>query len=232
MVKVIGEGIGQEMSIRLIIFDLDGTLADTAADMADALNAVLPPSIAPVSLDEARMVMGGGTDTLAARFGSNRSDVERRDFRKRFAAEYARRLAVHTRLYPGVRATLRKLGVFSKVVLSNRTTALTVPVLERFNLRPYFLDVIGMDSGAGMKPSAEPVLHVLARFSSRPNEAVIVGDCANDIDAGRAAGVCTVAATYGYGVDRSLIERADFVIDRFSKLLEVIRQLDSASPPH
>jgi len=92
------------------------------------------------------------------------------------------------------------------------------------------VDVIGGDSGAGMKPSPGPVLHALGRFAVKPDEAIVVGDCTYDIDAGRAAGVRTVAVTYGYGVDRSFAERADFVIDRFPLLLRVIAQLDC--PPH
>ena len=218
------------MSVKLIIFDLDGTLADTAADMADALNDVLPCNVAPVSVEEARMVMGGGEDTLAKRLGPEGSAADRREFGKRFAGAYAARLSVHTKLYPGVRATLGRMSVYAKAVLSNRTTALVLPVLERFRLRPYFLYVAGRDSGAGMKPSPEPVLDMLDRVPAKPHETVIVGDCFHDIDAGRAAGVRTVAATYGYGVDRSFVERADFVIDRFPQLLRVIAQLDSAVP--
>ena len=66
------------MSVKLIIFDLDGTLADTAADMADALNDVLPCNVAPVSVEEARMVMGGGEDMLAKRLDPERSAADRR----------------------------------------------------------------------------------------------------------------------------------------------------------
>ncbi len=217
------------MSIKLIIFDLDGTLADTATDMADALNDVLPCDIPRVSVEEARTVMGGGANTLAARLHHEGPD-DRREFGKRFAEAYAVRLSMHTKLYPGVRGTLKKLSVCSKVVLSNRRTALTIPVLERFKLLPYFLEVIGSDSGAGMKPSPAPVLHVLGRLGVKPEETVIVGDCLYDIDAGRAAGVRTVAVTYGYGVDRSFMERADFVIDSFPRLLRVIAQLDCPPP--
>ncbi len=213
------------MSIKLIIFDLDGTLADTVADMADALNEVLPRGISPVSLEEARSVMGGGEDTLARRLSYESSGLDRREFGKRFAEVYAAHLSVHTRLYPGVKGTLRKLSVCSKVVLSNRRTALVMPVLERFKLLPYFLDVIGSDSGLGMKPSPGAVLHVIGRLAVKPDETIVVGDCVNDIDAGRAAGARTVAVTYGYGVDRSFMERDDFVIDRFSRLLQVIAQI-------
>jgi len=219
------------MSVKLIIFDLDGTLADTAVDMADALNDVLPRNIAPVSVEEARTVMGGGEDSLAKRFGPRSSGLDGREFEKRFAEAYAARLSVHTKLYPGVRATLGKLSAYAKAVLSNRMTALAVQVLERFKLLPYFLDVVGRDSGAGMKPSPLPVLHLLGRIPAKPDETIIVGDCIHDINAGRAAGVCTVAATYGYGVDRSFVERADFVIDGFPQLLRVIAQLDCAPYP-
>ena len=228
--KQTGRLVFAPMSIKLIIFDLDGTLVDTVADMADALNDVLPRNISPVSLEEARTVMGGGEDTLARRLNHEMSGLDRREFGKRFAEAYAAHLSVHTRLYPGVRGTLRKLSVCSKVVLSNRRAALVIPVLERFKLLPYFVDVIGGDSGAGMKPSPGPVLQVLGRLAIKPEETIIVGDCIYDIDAGRAAGVWTVAVAYGYGVDRSFMERADFVIDRFARLLRVIAQLDC--PPH
>jgi phosphoglycolate phosphatase len=221
------------MNIKLIIFDLDGTLVDTVADMADALNEVLPRDIPPVSLEEARNVMGGGDDTLSRRLGYARPDFDRREFGERFAKAYAAHLSVHThtKLYPGVRGTLGKLSAYSKVVLSNRRTTFVMPVLERFRLLPYFVDVIGGDSGAGMKPSPGPVLHALGRLAVKPDETIVVGDCINDIDAGRAAGVRTVAVTYGYGGDRSFLERADFVIDRFARLLRVIAQLDCPPCP-
>ena len=216
--------------IKLIIFDLDGTLVDTAADMADAINDVLPRDIPPVTLEEARAVMGAGDDTLANRLSRETSGLDQREFGKMFAVAYAARLSGHTKLYPGVRETLTKLSACSKVVLSNRKIALVLPVLERFKLLPYFLDVIGRDSGTGVKPSPDPVLHVVGRFAVKPDETIIVGDCFNDIDAGRAAGVRTVAVTYGYGVDRSFIDRADFVIDRFSLLLQVVARLDCPDP--
>lgn len=220
------------MRVKLIIFDLDGTLADTAADMADALNAVLPPGVLPISLKEARTVMGGGEDTLAARFAEGNWDPhDRRDFGRRFSEAYASRLAVHTKIYPGVRKTLGKLSMCAKVVLSNRRRNLTVPVLERFGLLDYFLEVFGMDSGAGMKPSPEPVLHVLRQLAISPDETIIVGDCMNDIQAGYAAGVRTVAVTYGYGLGRGFIERADFAIDRFPQLLQVIMRLGCMPGP-
>ena len=219
------------MSIRLIMFDLDGTLFDTVADMTDAVNDVLPPGIPPVSLEESRIAMGGGGDTLIARL--KWPDLDWKTFGKKVSDAYAARLGAHTRPYPGVAATLKRLSFCSKVVLTNRSTVNTIPVLERFKLLPYFLDVIGRDSGAGMKPSPDPVLHVLKRLSVKPEEAVIVGDCAQDIEAGRAAGVRTVAVTYGYGyaVDCGFVEQADSVIDRFPRLLQVIEGLDHPPRP-
>ncbi len=221
---------GLPMSVKLIIFDLDGTLADTAVDMTNALNDVLPRNVAPVSLEEAVAVMGGAEDTVAKRLQD--AGVEaRRHFSRTFAQAYALRLSACTRLYPGVRETLEKLGFYSKAILSNRTADLTVPVLRWFNLLNYFIDVLGRDSGTGVKPDPGPVLHLLGRVSARPEEALMVGDCVNDIDCGRAAGVHTVAAAYGYGIDRSFIERADFVIDSFPQILQVIRQIDGAALP-
>ena len=212
------------MAIDLIILDVDGTLADTAADMADAFNeAMLPFGGPPISLEETRAALGGEERAFMERLSGHAGqgfDLTR--FRQDFARAYMARMAAKTKLYPGVRSTLRKLGNLPMAILSNRRTTSIVPLLDRFGLLRLFREVIGSDSGVGTKPSPDPVLHLLRRFGVGPDRALMVGDCVHDIDAGRAAGVRTVAVTYGYGSDRRFVEQADFSIARFSALLKVI----------
>ena len=219
------------MAINLIILDLDGTLADTACDMTDAVNEVIRPfGVTPISPEETRAAMGGGEKVLMEKltgYGGAGLDLGR--FRQDFARAYAARMAAKTRLYPGVRATLGRLAYLPMVVLSNRRKTSIVPLLDRLGLLPLFREVIGSDSGVGTKPSPDPVLHLLRQFDTEPDRAIMVGDCVHDIDAGRAAGIRTVAVTYGYGVDHRFVEQADFVIPRFSRLQQVIGRLNRGS---
>jgi len=216
------------MAINLIILDLDGTLADTACDMADAVNEVIRPFGAPpISLEETRAAMGGGEKAFMEKLsGYAEAGLDLGRFRQDFARAYAARLVAKTRLYPGVKATLGKLTCLPMAILSNRRKTSIVPLLDRLGLLPLFREVIGSDSGVGTKPSPDPVLHLLRQFGSEPDGAIMVGDCVHDIDAGRAAGVKTVAVTYGYGFEHRFVEQADFVIPRFSRLLQVIGRLN------
>jgi phosphoglycolate phosphatase len=216
------------MAINLIILDVDGTLADTAPDLTDAVNEVLRPlSVAPISLEETRSALGGGEKAFMEKLsGYAEAGLDPGRFRQDFARAYGARLVAKTRLYPGVRATLGRLTDLPMVILSNRRKTSIVPLLDRLGLLPLFREVIGRDSGVGTKPSPDPVLHLLRRFDTEADGAVIVGDCVHDIDAGRAAGITTVAVTYGYGVDHRFVEQADFVIPRFSGLLRVIDRLN------
>ena len=213
------------VAVTLIIFDLDGTLADTAIDTADALNeAIRPFDLPPASIEEVKAAMGGAEDGLMHRLFNSESGLDWPSFRSTFARTYAARLTIHTKPYPGVRGTLKKLSRWRKVVFSNKSASLTVTILDHFGLMSCFDRVLGGDSGSGRKPNPEPILHILSQFHARPEEAIMVGDCIYDVDAGRAAGVRTVAVTYGYGVG-DFADKADFVIDRFSRLPDIVKNL-------
>jgi phosphoglycolate phosphatase len=212
------------MVVSLIIFDLDGTLADTAIDTRDALNeAIRPFTTLSFSVNEAKAAMGGAEDGVMEKL-HRETGLDWMSFRDRFSAAYTAHLTVRTKLYPGVRQTLDRLSCLRKVVFSNKREDLTVKILAHFQLLPYFEAVVGGDSGGGRKPSPNPILHVLSRAHARPEETLLVGDCIYDVDAGRAAGVRTVAVTYGYGVV-GFAEKADFVIDAMPQLVDVVEEL-------
>jgi len=212
------------VAVSLIIFDLDGTLADTAIDTRDALNETVRPfTTVSFSVEEAKAAMGGSEDGVMDKI-YRVAGLNWTTFRDRFSAAYMARLTVRTKLYPGVRQTLDRLSCLRKFVFSNKREDLTIRILAHFQILSYFEAVVGGDSGGGRKPSPEPILRILSKARARPEEALMVGDCVYDVDAGRAAGLRTVAVTYGYGVS-GFEEKADFVIDALPQLVEVVEGL-------
>jgi phosphoglycolate phosphatase len=214
------------VALNLIIFDLDGTLADTLQDTAEAVNEVFRQfNIPAFSTEEIRAVMAGEDSRLRKiLFEGQKAGIDLRMFAVAFSRAYSARLAVHTTLYPGVEETLRQLPVRQKAVISNKSESLTVAVLDHFGILRCFDAVTGGDSGVGRKPSPAPILHMLSRLNANPDETLIMGDCVLDIEAGRTAGIRTIAATYGYG-NNHFAHKADFVVDAFPQVLDIVNQL-------
>lgn len=217
------------MAVRLIIFDLDGTLVDSIADIAASLNVVISPYMSePVTADELKPLVGGGAVKLMADllFAKN-VPLDRTAVAKIFVEHYANHLTDRTLPYPGVIETLEKLADQKKAVLSNKLTHLTKSILEQLGLARFFALVVGGDSSPEKKPSAVPILRLLEHFTMSADEALMVGDSVYDIEAGRAAGVKTVAVLYGYG-QGDFSTRADFTIREFSELIEIVKKLGSS----
>jgi len=215
------------MAVRLIIFDLDGTLIDSVGDISAAVNyAIEPHGLTPVTLEETKASVGEGVPSLIEKVLALKraTFLDREELAKRVLEHYSAHLVAKTAPYPEVRETLERLGSCRKAVISNKLTVLAEKILEALNLLKYFEVVAGSDSSPERKPSPVPVLRVLSLVDVPPHEALIVGDSVYDMAAGRAAGLRTVAVTYGYGAPGFSVG-CDFVIDRFSELLEIVQNL-------
>lgn len=218
------------MPIKLIIFDLDGTLIDSSRDITDAINyAILPYGLSPLTTKDTIKLVGEGISRLIEKLLSttifNGNDDVRRTVMDRFLQYYSAHLLDNTDIYPNVRFTLERLKEYKKAVISNKREALSRKILEGLGIGNFFDMIIGSDSTPEKKPSPLPILKVLAEFDVKPEEAIIVGDSNLDIEAGRAAGLRTVSVTYGYR-PYEMIKDADFVIDRIEDLVEIIKVLD------
>jgi phosphoglycolate phosphatase len=212
------------MPIKLIIFDLDGTLADTLADITDSLNYALETfGIKPMRKEEVRGIVGGGVSVLveSALKKTNEAALKYRDqVIEIMVQRYSAHPADETALYPGVRETLEALHNFKKAVISNKRLSLMEKILRELGIFDFFDVLAGPE--AGRKPSPEPIKYVLSKQGVKPREAIIAGDSLYDIDAGKNARLrATVAVTYGYG-ERESLERADYVIDKFPDLLQIV----------
>lgn len=188
--------------LRAVFFDLDGTLADTAADLSEPINAMRRErGLAALPLAELRPFASmGARGLLGQGLGVTPEAPEFARLRDEFLARYEAALVVHTKLFDGIAPVLDALdadGVLWGVV-SNKVERYVRPIVEQLGLSTRSRVAIGGDTTGFAKPHPEPLLHA-ARLSNVPTtDCVYVGDDARDVVAGRAAGMRTVAAAYGY----------------------------------
>jgi len=207
------------MKIKLVIFDLDGTLVNSIADITNALNyAIEPYGFEQLTIERTTSLVGEGVTRLIEKLVGQKAADLKDVVLKRFLEYYSEHLTDFTVPYPGVRETLEMLVNYRKAVISNKREDLSKRLLETLELSGYFDIIWGSDSVTEKKPSPAPVLEMLKKLSCGPDEAVMVGDSNYDIEAGRAAGVSTVAVSYGYR-HISLLKDADFIIDNMKELI-------------
>jgi phosphoglycolate phosphatase len=211
--------------ISLIVFDLDGTLADSIPDIANAGNyACRSLGLPEHPVDAIKGMIGGGELKLVERvLGPGREELVEEAFRL-YLDYYSRHVGDFTRLYPGVKETLPHLGGKKLAVLSNKRQSLTEAVLRMTGIFPFFAAVRGGGEELPLKPSPEPVWAVIKEVQGDPARTLMVGDKPGDVQAGKAAGTLTLGVTYGYGEPSALkAARPDFMVDYFAGIEEIIR---------
>ena len=213
------------MALKLIIFDLDGTLIDSLEDITRAVNhATRPYGIAEKSIAEMGDLLGTGISILIDRVLGDRRNELKEVVLERFMDYYSGHLVERTTVYPGVKDLLENLDRYKKAVVTNKREQFAKTMLNELGIACYFDSILGSDSVGAKKPSPVPLLHLLDLFKLDPSEAVMVGDSEIDIAAGKGAGVKTVGVTYGYRQRGALID-ADFIIDDIRDLPEVINNV-------
>ena len=192
------------MSLRAVLFDLDGTLLDTAPDMVGALDALRRENgLAPLPFEQARSSVSHGSGRLV-RLGFPDADVERLGaLQRRYLEIYGAALSARTRLFPGMEAVLAELSALRLAlgIVTNKPAWLTDPLLEQLGLRERFACVVSGDTLSERKPHPMPLLHAAKLAGAEPQECLYVGDAERDVQAARAAGMASLVATYGYLAD-------------------------------
>ena len=213
------------MPLKLIMFDLDGTLVDTVQDITDALNyAMKPYDIKNLTVRDTMEMVGEGISRLIEKALPAEKRHLKNTVVKRFLGYYSEHLTEKSRGYPHVEETLKNLTDFKKAVISNKREDLSKRLIEELGLAVYFDLIIGSDTAGERKPSAIPVLYIISKLGVSPEESIIVGDSNFDVEAGKKAGVKTVAVTYGYR-HRELLTGADYIIDDIRELVPLLRKL-------
>jgi phosphoglycolate phosphatase len=205
--------------IRLIIFDLDGTLVNTLEDIAHSVNFTLGRLGRPLlPLDTVRQYVGDGMEMLLTRaLGGHAGLLE--EAKGIYTVHQSRNLVVSSRLYPGVQEALDHFRSLPMAVVTNKTLAFSEPLLEQLGIRPYFGMIIGADSGLPLKPAPDAFLSIMRDLAVHKEHTVVVGDGTTDIRAGKAAGITTCAVTYGFRSEEELRKAGpDHVIHAFAEL--------------
>ena len=186
----------------LVLFDLDGTLIDTAPDMAAALNDLLAAEgRAPLPFADIRPhVSHGAAGLLRLGFGLEGDGTELHRLRTSFLDRYQANLAGASRLFPGIAELLQRIETEDRAwgVVTNKPGWLTEPLLRLLGLDTRAAVIVSGDTLEQCKPHPAPLLHACTRTGFKPAEAIYVGDAERDVAAGIAAGMDTFVALYGY----------------------------------
>jgi phosphoglycolate phosphatase len=184
-----------------VLFDLDGTLLDTAPDMVGAINALrMEEQLEPLAFISVRPFVSHGANALVRLGFTEASEVEFNSLRERFLALYRERLANETALFDGADRmlhTLEDAGVPWGIV-TNKPAWLTEPLLEALELRTRARSLVCGDTFPERKPHPRPLLHAASELGMAPRQCIYVGDAERDIIAARAAGMRSLVARFGY----------------------------------
>ena len=210
---------------RAIVFDLDGTLVDSAPEIATALNSSMAEiGQPPFALAEVQTFIGGGAKVALQRaLAARGTDLDEAVFDAMMASfykVYAEVSEAGNGLYPGVHETLTELRRRGMPlgVCTNKAEHITAIALRALGIAPFFTAVIGARDDLPRKPAPDMLMAALATLGARPADALLVGDSRSDAGAARAAGCPVIAVSYGYAHGPVADLRADRVIDRLNDL--------------
>jgi phosphoglycolate phosphatase len=214
------DGNGQFAGLRVVVFDLDGTLIDSKIDLAQAVNATLRHmDHAPLADETIFGYVGNGASTLVRRaLGEGATDEEAEKGLSYFLSYYRAHMLDHTVAYPGVREALEELKERGLAVLTNKPVRFSQAILEGLGLARYFRYVYGGNSFATKKPDPQGVNVLLRDFAAAPREAMIVGDSDVDVRTARNAGTWACGVSYGFGTDGLRAHPPDLMLDNLAEL--------------
>ena len=210
------------MRVKLLVFDLDGTLIDSKLDLAQAVNATrVDAKLPPLDDETIFSYVGDGAPTLIRRaLGEGASEEQARRSLEFFLSYYRAHMLDHTRPYPGVRQALDRLlaaGV-QMAVLTNKPVRFSRDLLRGLGLGEHFRLVFGGNSFENKKPHAEGLEKVMAELGAAPEETLVVGDSAVDVRTARNAGAWSCGVTYGFQPETLAGEPPDWLVHSMEEL--------------
>lgn len=212
----------------LVLFDLDGTVADTAPDLAGAANAMrIARGLPPLPYADLRPMASHGARGLIGRaLGRTPAHPDFEDLRHEFLNRYEAALCVDSRLFEGIDALLRMLEGSGRRwgIVTNKAARFTDPLVRALDLHARAACVVSGDTTPHAKPHPAPLLHAAMLAGRAAEQAVYIGDDLRDIEAGRAAGMTTIAVGYGYLGEGAPVHDwgADFLVESTRALADLV----------
>ena len=214
---------------KLFIFDLDGTLVDTAPDFKNSINYMLNElNESEVSLEEIRNWVGYGARELIRRTVVDKNiphDEQRiEEMLKIFLLHYTHNIDDDSVLFNNVKNVLEflKNNEIKLAVCTNKMERLSNILLEKLNVLHMFDYLVGGDSLSKSKPDPFPLLNICEKLNTEISDSVMIGDSVTDLNAGKGAGMPVVLVSYGYTDNKDIYNEADLVINDFSQLKELV----------
>lgn len=215
-----------------ILFDLDGTLVDSAPDLLRALNHTIGTiGVAPVALSDIRTMIGHGAKAMIRRALDRANRVQEEAqidaLWTLFIEHYRANIAIDTRAFAGAETALHELAAEGArlAVCTNKTQALSQQVLDALGLSRHFHAVVGADAVPRKKPDGDHILRTLSAAGGDPSHAFMVGDSRTDERAARSAGLPFVFVPFGYEAEPAEAMAADAVVSSYSELIPVLSAL-------
>jgi phosphoglycolate phosphatase len=220
-----------------IVFDLDGTLIDTAPDLISTLNLILArEGLAEMPYDDARRLIGGGARGMIERvLTAEGRPGAKADLDRMFGAfieHYAAHIADHSRPFPALEASLERLAGEGRrlAVCTNKLEWLSVRLLDTLQLTQHFAAICGQDTFGMQKPDPEILRRTILRAGGEPANAIMVGDSGTDVRTARAANIPVIAVDFGYSEVPIATLQPDRLIGSFADLPAAIAELEAARP--
>jgi phosphoglycolate phosphatase len=219
-----GSVVGRFSGVRLLIFDLDGTLIDSRLDLVHSVNATLEHMGRPLLPHELiESYVGNGVAALIERaLGQKPGEAEIERGQRFFLAYYRKHMLDNTVAYPGVPETLEVLRDRPMAVLTNKPVRFSEDIIAGLGLSPYFRFVYGGNSFASKKPDPIGVQTLLRDLDTPPQEAMMVGDSGVDVRTARNAGIWACGVSYGLGLESMRADPPDVMLDNFSELVPAL----------
>jgi phosphoglycolate phosphatase len=216
----VSDANGRFAQVRLIVFDLDGTLIDSSRDLIVAVNAART-RMGLAALDDPTVLSyigQGARDLMRQALGEGATEERVETALSYFREYYAAHLLDFTRPYPGVVPALDRLQSRTLAVLTNKPLRFTIPIVEGLDLAPRFARIYGEDSFPRKKPDPMGLLALLTEFRVEPPQALLVGDSEIDMETARNAGTWACGVSYGLGSHRLHLCPPDLTISDMREL--------------
>ncbi len=215
-----------ETAKRLIVYDLDGTLADTGADITQSANHMLKVmERSPLSAEAVIPKIGRGLRQLVADCLETEDAGLIERGMKLYREHHVKHLLDHTQLYPSAEALLQHFAERKQAIITNKPNPFTMQILTGLGVADYFSDVISGNSDFPKKPDPSGLKSLLTKYRIKPAQTVFIGDSHIDVETAKAAGVLAVAVLHGFGRRESLAASGpEQIVHNLEALLELVKR--------